>query len=56
MGMETRTDYLSQIALCIELGLKSIIVNTDDFYHTHDLEDGRTWGIRPCRAGSTLKE
>jgi hypothetical protein len=32
------SNYLSQIALCIELGLKSIIINTDDFEHEHNLE------------------
>jgi hypothetical protein len=32
------SNYLSQIALCIELGLKSIISNTDGFECTHDIE------------------
>lgn len=32
------SNYLSQIALCTELGLKSIISNTDDFEHNHELE------------------
>jgi hypothetical protein len=31
-------NYLSQLAFCIELGFKCIIVNADDFEHTHDLE------------------
>ncbi|GMO31879.1 MAG: hypothetical protein Ta2B_12890 [Termitinemataceae bacterium] len=31
-------NYLSQIAMCIELGLKSIIINTDGFDRTHELE------------------
>jgi hypothetical protein len=32
-------NYLSQMALCVELGFKSIIINTDDFEHGHDLEN-----------------
>jgi hypothetical protein len=32
------TNYLSQIGLCIELGLKSIISNSKEFEHTHDLK------------------
>ena len=32
------SNYLSQVALCVELGLKSIISNTDDFERTHELE------------------
>jgi hypothetical protein len=32
------SNYLSQIALCVELGLKSIIINADDFEHEHNLE------------------
>jgi hypothetical protein len=32
------SNYLSQVAFCIELGLKSIVINTDDFEHTHDIE------------------
>ena len=31
------TNYLSQLALCVELGLKSIISNSDEFEHIHDL-------------------
>jgi len=31
-------NYLSQVALCIELGLKTIIVNTDDFDQIHCLD------------------
>jgi hypothetical protein len=32
------SNYLSQVALCIELGLKSIISNTDGFECIHDLD------------------
>jgi hypothetical protein len=32
------SNYLSQVALCIELGLKSIISNTDNFECIHDIE------------------
>jgi hypothetical protein len=32
------SNYLLQIALCIELGFKSMIVNANDFECTHDLE------------------
>jgi hypothetical protein len=32
------TNYLSQMGLCIELGLKSIISNSKEFEHTHDLK------------------
>lgn len=32
------TNYLSQITFCVELGLKSIIHNADDFEHIHELE------------------
>jgi hypothetical protein len=32
------SNYLSQIALCIELGMKSIIINNKDFLHCHDLK------------------
>jgi hypothetical protein len=32
------SNYLSQVALCVELGLKSIIINTDDFERTHNLK------------------
>ena len=31
-------NYLSQLALCVELGFKSMIVNTGDLEHIHDLE------------------
>jgi hypothetical protein len=33
------SNYLSQFALCIELGLKSIIINTDNFEHIHYLDE-----------------
>lgn len=32
-------NYLSQIALCIELGMKSILINENDIYKTHDLRE-----------------
>jgi hypothetical protein len=32
------SNYLSQVALCIELGLKSIIINTYDLEYIHDIE------------------
>jgi hypothetical protein len=32
-------NYLSQIALCIELGMKSILINETDIYKTHDLKE-----------------
>jgi hypothetical protein len=31
------TNYLSQLALCVELGLKSIIINSNGFEKIHDL-------------------
>ncbi|MDR1838919.1 MAG: hypothetical protein LBQ93_04950 [Treponema sp.] len=31
------TNYLSQLALCVELGLKSIIINSNEFECIHDL-------------------
>ena len=30
-------NYLSHISLCIEIGLKSIIINSDDYEHEHEL-------------------
>jgi hypothetical protein len=30
-------NYLSQLAFCIELGLKSIIINSNDFEHIHEI-------------------
>jgi hypothetical protein len=32
------SNYLSQVAFCIELGLKSVIINTDNVEHTHEIE------------------
>jgi len=32
-------NYLSQIALCVELGMKSILINENDIYKTHDLKE-----------------
>jgi len=32
-------NYLSQVALCIELGMKSIILNQNDMDKTHDLKE-----------------
>ena len=32
-------NYLSQIALCIELGMKSILINENDVYKIHDLKE-----------------
>jgi hypothetical protein len=32
------SNYLSQLAFCIELGLKGMIINTDDFDCIHDIE------------------
>jgi hypothetical protein len=31
-------NYVSQLAFCVELGFKSMIINTDDFEQIHDLE------------------
>jgi hypothetical protein len=31
-------NYLSQLALCVELGFKSMIINTDDVEQIHDLK------------------
>jgi hypothetical protein len=32
-------NYLSQLALCVELGFKSMIINTGDFEREHNLEN-----------------
>jgi len=33
------SNYLSQLAFCVELGLKSIIINAGDFECVHDISD-----------------
>jgi flagellin-specific chaperone FliS len=33
------TNFLSQVALCIELGMKSILLNEDNVLKTHDLKE-----------------
>jgi hypothetical protein len=32
-------NYLSQVALCVELGLKSLIINAYDFERTHNIKN-----------------
>ena len=32
-------NYLSQVAVCIELGMKSILINEGDFSKTHDIKE-----------------
>jgi hypothetical protein len=39
MPLYQYSNYLSQLAFCIELGLKSIIINVNDFKHTHELDE-----------------